>query len=318
MRSAALVAVLVVLAAPGAAAAQTALVDVSVATLWKAPGLARPLDAASLGNPVDPRAWDRALATTAQRLWLDSHVQTQALYGQEVVILARRGAWAKVAVVDEPDPQDPHGYPGWVPVRQLVLGGVATPGRMAIVTASSAVLRAGAERTELSFATQLPVVRLTARDAVVQTPDGGKALLRRGAVTIAAAAGHPTGAQVVATARRFLGIRYLWGGLSVFGYDCSGLVWAVYRSYGTTIPRDAGPQFRGGMPVALDALRPGDLLFYGTTLRPPRRDLRRSRDDDRGARLRVSGAPGAGAPARAGGSAALLTALVACCVELGR
>src|SRR4051812_21108184 len=121
MRRALLVVALIALAAPAAAGAQTALVDVSVATLWKAPNLARRLDAPSLGNPADPRGWSRNLATTDDRLWLDSHVQTQALYGQEVVVLQRRGGWAKVAVVDEPDPQDPHGYPGWLPVKQLVL-----------------------------------------------------------------------------------------------------------------------------------------------------------------------------------------------------
>src|SRR3954470_5141844 len=139
MRRTLLLGVFAALAAPGAAQAQTAVVDVSVATLWKAPGIARPLDAPSLASPADPRAWSRNLATTADRLWLDSHVQTQALYGQEVVVLARKGAWAKVAVVDEPDPQDPHGYPGWLPVKQLVLGGAVARGPAAIVTATSSV-----------------------------------------------------------------------------------------------------------------------------------------------------------------------------------
>src|SRR5436305_11292181 len=141
MRRALLVVALLALAAPAVAGAQTALVDVSVATLWKAPGIARPMDAPALGAPADPRAWSRNLATTDDRLWLDSHVQTQALYGQEVVVLERRGAWAKVAVVDEPDPQDPHGYPGWLPVKQLALGGVVAPGPAALVTATSSVLR---------------------------------------------------------------------------------------------------------------------------------------------------------------------------------
>jgi cell wall-associated NlpC family hydrolase len=264
MRLRLLVAVVVGLALPGAAAAQTALVDVSVATLWKAPGIARPLDGPSLATPADPRAWSRNLATTADRLWLDSRVQTQALYGQEVVVLARKGAWAKVAVVDEPDPQDPHGYPGWVPVAQLVLDGSVTPGPAAIVTASSAVLRGPGTSLELSFATRLPLVRISGARAVVRTPGGAEATLPLRAVRIARAPGHPSGAQIVATARRFLGVRYIWGGLSVFGFDCSGLVWAAYRSFGMTIPRDADPQFRAGTPVARDRLRPGDLLFYGT------------------------------------------------------
>ena len=59
-------------------------------------------------------------------------------------------------------------------------------------------------------------------------------------------------------------MRYLWGGLSAWGFDCSGLVWDVFRAHGLTIPRDADPQYRHGTPVARADLRPGDLLFWGT------------------------------------------------------
>lgn len=69
----------------------TATIDVSVATLWRAPGLARPIDAPALANPVDLDRWNRNLATTASRAWLDSRVVTQALYGEKVTVLAVRG-----------------------------------------------------------------------------------------------------------------------------------------------------------------------------------------------------------------------------------
>ena len=68
----------------------------------------------------------------------------------------------------------------------------------------------------------------------------------------------------VREAKRFLGLRYLWGGLSAWGFDCSGLVWDVFRFHGVEIPRDADPQFRHGTRVARGSLRPGDLVFYGT------------------------------------------------------
>jgi cell wall-associated NlpC family hydrolase len=71
-----------------------------------------------------------------------------------------------------------------------------------------------------------------------------------------------TRADVVRSALQFLGLRYLWGGLSPWGYDCSGLTWAAYRAHGITIPRDADAQFAAGTPVALAKARPGDLLFY--------------------------------------------------------
>ena len=58
-----------------------------------------------------------------------------------------------------------------------------------------------------------------------------------------------------------LGLRYLWGGLSAWGFDCSGLVWDVFRVQGMTVPRDADPQFQHGNAVAQGSLRPGDLVF---------------------------------------------------------
>jgi cell wall-associated NlpC family hydrolase len=251
-----------VLAATVAAAAalapgQHATVDVSVATLWKAPNLERAIDRPSLTNPVDPVAWSNNLATTASRVWLDSHVQTQALYGQEVVVLAVRGGWAKVAVVDEPDPQDPHGYPGWLPVSQL-RAGFDGSGRSVVVVARTGELQVGGRTLVLSYGTRLPLVRWNGDAAVVRTPDG------EGALTGAATALTPSNASIIAQARRFLGVHYLWGGLSAWGFDCAGLIWNLYRAHGLTIPRDADPQFHHGTPVARTALRPGDLLFFGS------------------------------------------------------
>jgi cell wall-associated NlpC family hydrolase len=237
-----------------------ATIDVAVATLWKAPDLARSIDRPSLTNPVDLDSWNRNLSTTESRVWLDSHVQTQALYAQTVTVLARSGRWAKVAVRDEPDPQDPHGYPGWLPVSQLRTGyDEAGPGLT--VVARTAVLRLNSGRAiALSYGTRLPVLRVDAGRAVVRTPDGSGTIAK----TALALSLHPSGASIVREAKRFLGLRYLWGGLSAWGFDCSGLVWDVFRMHGMTIPRDADPQFRHGTPVVRAALRPGDLVFYGT------------------------------------------------------
>jgi gamma-D-glutamyl-L-lysine dipeptidyl-peptidase len=87
--------------------------------------------------------------------------------------------------------------------------------------------------------------------------------VRLGIVSPAATHALPhTRADLVRTAKRFVGLHYLWGGLSPWGYDCSGLTWAVYRAHGITIPRDADAQFAAGRAVALSKIEPGDLLFY--------------------------------------------------------
>jgi cell wall-associated NlpC family hydrolase len=68
--------------------------------------------------------------------------------------------------------------------------------------------------------------------------------------------------QVVAYARRQVGVRYSWGGTSPSsGFDCSGLVYAAYRSIGRAIPHSSWDQLRLGVPVGFARLRPGDLLF---------------------------------------------------------
>jgi len=260
MRFAAAAALVLALAGPARAAlepGQRATIDVAVATLWKAPGIYRAIDRPSVTNPVEPIAWSKNLASTSSRVWLDSHVQTQALYGQTVRVLERRGGWVKVAVVDEPDPQDPHGYPGWLPASQLTTG-FDGRGRYVVAVSRNAPLLVHGRTLMLSYGTRLPLVRWSGDFAVVRTPDG---------VGNLSGADDPlrySAASIVAQAERFVGVRYLWGGLSAWGFDCSGLVWDVYRAHGMTIPRDADPQFRHGAPVALDALRPGDLLFYGT------------------------------------------------------
>jgi cell wall-associated NlpC family hydrolase len=240
-----------------------ATIDVSVATLWKAPNLYRSLDRPSITNPVDLDAWNRNLSTTASRVWLDSHVQTQALYGQAVTVLARNGDWAKVAVNDEPDPQDPHGYPGWLPVRQLATDVAGGGDSTLMVLARSALLHLDGGRTvTLSYGTRLTVTGAGVASNVwaVDTPDGPGWIAR----TALGSSLAYSGPSVVAQAKRFVGLHYLWGGLSAWGFDCSGLVWDVFRVHGMTIPRDADPQFRHGTPVARSALRPGDLVFYGT------------------------------------------------------
>ena len=101
--------------------ASTRYVDVSVATVWASPSAPRTIDRPALGNPVNIGAWSRVLLTTA-RLGLDGKIETQALFGEPVRIVAQRGSWTRVAVVDQPAPIDRVGYPGWVPTRQLIAG----------------------------------------------------------------------------------------------------------------------------------------------------------------------------------------------------
>lgn len=72
-------------------------------------------------------------------------------------------------------------------------------------------------------------------------------------------------ANLVETARTYLGVPYLWGGATAKGFDCSGLTMAVYRLNGLQLPRSSREQFDAGEKVPMGKLRPGDLVFFATT-----------------------------------------------------
>lgn len=72
--------------------------------------------------------------------------------------------------------------------------------------------------------------------------------------------------EIVATARRFVGLPYRWGGTSVkSGFDCSGLVMAVYHLNGITLPRTSKEQYRVGKSLPKNDLSQGDLVFFDIT-----------------------------------------------------
>lgn len=68
---------------------------------------------------------------------------------------------------------------------------------------------------------------------------------------------------MVAGARLFIGVPYLFGGESRGGMDCSGLVYNVLRGLGLNPPRVAAAQAAWAVPVTPDRARPGDLVFHG-------------------------------------------------------
>ena len=72
--------------------------------------------------------------------------------------------------------------------------------------------------------------------------------------------------EIVETARRFIGLPYRWGGTSAKkGFDCSGLVMAVYHLNGITLPRTSKEQYRIGKSLSQKALAEGDLVFFDIT-----------------------------------------------------
>lgn len=74
-----------------------------------------------------------------------------------------------------------------------------------------------------------------------------------------------SGTQILAEARKYLGVRYLSGGASPSGFDCSGLVYYVLKQLGYTPYRTPADQYRHGTYVAKSDLKTGDIVFFAGT-----------------------------------------------------
>ncbi|GAA0605146.1 gamma-D-glutamyl-L-lysine dipeptidyl-peptidase [Virgibacillus siamensis] len=242
---------------------------VQVATVWTMPESARSIDHPGLTNPTDIDQWMDVL-TFDKRVALcdENRVQSQLLYGESVIITETKDDWAHVVIPSQPSKKDQQGYPGWVPLNQLkkVSKTEWEQDKTAAVLSKFAWLESanGKPVIKLSFMTMLPVIREQGEKLEVATPDGPLYLPRQHAEVFSTADGikQQPGHKLLQAGERYIGLDYFWGGMSAFGYDCSGFTYAMHKANGYQIPRDADDQLAAGMHVATDDIEPGDLLFF--------------------------------------------------------
>jgi len=235
-----------------------------------------PLPAAAASPASAPR--EAVVRVTVENMYSSpdesKDVVSQATLGQVVGVLDVDGAFARV--------RTPDAYEGWLPRTALVeyedsqAPRYARAGRVVEVTSLMANVYRDADVTSARPRLLAPLAaRLevtgdgpSPRWLALRLPAGDAGFVQRGDVREldpAAPRRRGTPLEVVATARRFLGVPYLWGGMTAHGIDCSGLVSRAYHANGVDLPRDADMQFEepGARKVARPALQPGDLLFFG-------------------------------------------------------
>ncbi|TPJ16521.1 NlpC/P60 family protein [Mesorhizobium sp. B2-7-3] len=188
----------------------------------------------------------------------DAGINTQFLFGDDVLVFEQTEGWAWVQ--GERD-----GYVGYVAAAML---GGRDHASTHIVSVPRTFLYPGPD-LRFPIAGQLSMGSTVTVTGAAETRGTHYALLPSGKAVIA---GHlqPIGevaGDYVSVAETFLGTPYLWGGVSGFGIDCSGLVQLAMRMAGKNVLRDSDMQAASiGEPLGpgpdFSGLRRGDLVFW--------------------------------------------------------
>jgi cell wall-associated NlpC family hydrolase len=239
-------------------------VAVGVTNLWRSPDVVAELDDAMQRRSPDVAAWTDGLDESARRA-LVGRLDTQLLLGEPVLVEEELGEFTRVQALWQPSSQAPHGYPGWVRTDHLAAAATRRPESVSVGVTERGVVatvESSGQRIGLSYGTALWLAdggRPSGDGtAAVALPGGRRAHVPAGALRRHGTTYDP--AALVGSARSFLGLGYVWGGLSSWGTDCSGLVHLTHRLHGWVIPRDADDQRDVCEPT--DDPWPGDLYFF--------------------------------------------------------
>lgn len=207
-----------------------------------------------------------ALAPVYRRPTMNSTLLSQYPMGHRLTLLSRRGRFWRVRGED--------GHVGWVHFGYVLRGEMdwalaweRAEGRVPLVSLGAELEDENGVFARLPWGARV----LQEKAGRILLPDGRTGSVASGELVSADRLRDrfpPRGESVIRTARRWLGVPYLWGGVTANGVDCSGLVQAAYWMHGVALPRDSDMQIRVGDEIEVDVEhggsgpRAGDLMFF--------------------------------------------------------
>jgi len=188
----------------------------------------------------------------------DSDVVSQALFSEQVIVSHHSAEWLHITT--------PDGYSGWVRDHGIVSQAQYTTSHRTSRISSPLYIEKGISKGPLMFlpfGTGIHVINFDSDWAEILLPSGRILYIQ---------SGNLSSSQILQRenlekfTHPFLGLPYVWGGRSSFGFDCSGFIQMVYREMGISLPRDSSEQIKVLEELPKEKLSVGDLIFWGASL----------------------------------------------------
>ena len=188
-----------------------------------------------MGQRICLQSWAPLRALNSSK----GEMVSSLLFGETCTVIQVVGEWLQVRC-------DHDAYEGWIPELYLSnLRGIEVDSWQTVREVGAFYLGEDGDVIALSPGARIPGERLLI--------EGKTYYYRTGKFLIAGAA---------AVAKAFLNTPYLWGGRSIWGIDCSGLVQAVGGLMDLSMPRDAHQQATVGKSCLWEHRQPGMLAYF--------------------------------------------------------
>ena len=183
-----------------------------------------------------------------------SAVVTQGLLGESCVIMDSKGDWFNVNQWDC--------YSGWIHKHQGIITDKTYDANLTVFEMDGVVTKESGKTVirDLTFGNNLNGKPMSGGFSVT-LPDGEKGWT---STLLGRMTDQPTRKSIIRLARSFMGVPYLWGGKSPHGFDCSGYIQTIYKTFNIELPRDAHQQadhFKEST-ITMEQAKQADLHFF--------------------------------------------------------
>ena len=176
-----------------------------------------------------------------------SEIVTQLLFGDLVEIIEKGKPWIKIRFPQE-------NYEGWMDFKQLTYLNKSEYAQLQNEPVTYL-------KDAMAFITGPTGVQTLFLGSALRNLDGNKMRFVDETYTFLQSPNQEN-KSLIEKAKVYLNAPYLWGGKSLFGIDCSGLVQNCLKAEGIIVPRDASQQVNSGVSVDFEDRQAGDIPFF--------------------------------------------------------